>query len=55
VEEPGHFRSVAIETGFKSDGWVEVDGIGRGVPVVSNGSFHLKTILKRSEIQADDD
>jgi cobalt-zinc-cadmium efflux system membrane fusion protein len=55
VEGPGHFRSVAIETGLRSDDWIEAKGMEPDVGVVSYGSFHLKSILKRSEIQADDD
>jgi len=51
VEEPGHFRAVPITTGLKTGGWIEAHGVREGIPVVSRGSFYLKTALKRSEIE----
>ncbi len=55
MESPGQFRSVPVTTGLKADGWIEVEGLAEGTPVVSKGSFYLKSTLKRSEIQVDED
>ncbi len=47
----GHFRKVSVKTGLAADGWIEVAGLAEGTPVVSSGSFYLKSTLKRSEIE----
>ncbi len=47
----GHFRKVPVKTGLAADGWIEVAGLAEGTPVVSSGSFYLKSTLKRSEIE----
>ena len=46
-----HFQKVLIKTGLTTDGWIEVDGLAEGTPVVSSGSFYLKSTAKRSEIE----
>ena len=46
----GRFRRVTVETGLEADNWIEVTGIEAGIPVVSTGSFYLKSTLKRSAI-----
>ena len=49
--EAGHFRKVPVRTGLAADGWIEVADLADGTPVVSSGSFYLKSTLKRSEIE----
>jgi cobalt-zinc-cadmium efflux system membrane fusion protein len=51
----GHFRAVPVLAGLSENGWIEVAGLEEGTPVVSEGSFHLKATLRRSDIQADED
>ncbi|GAB4243447.1 MAG: efflux RND transporter periplasmic adaptor subunit [Acidobacteriota bacterium] len=51
AEAPGRFRKVAVNTGLTAGGWTEVDGVAEGTPVVSKGSFYLKSTVKRSEIE----
>jgi len=50
-EDLEHFRSVEVETGLAADGWIEVSNLQEGAEVVSEGSFYLKSTLKRSEIE----
>jgi len=54
AEKPGRFRMTPVTTGLRSGGWIEVTGLEIGAAVVCNGSFYLKTALKRSEIQSED-
>jgi len=51
VGDAGHFRKVPAKTGLTADDWIEVDDLAAGTSVVSNGSFYLKSTLKRSEIE----
>ena len=53
ADKPGAFRKVPVTTGLSADGWIEVEGLREGMRVVSEGSFYLKTALKRSEIEAE--
>ena len=44
------FRKQLVTTGSSTDGWIGVEGIKEGTPVVAEGSFYLKSILKREAI-----
>lgn len=48
---PGAFRRVVVRTGAESPGWVEVlGGLKAGDSVVTQGSFILKSELRKSEL-----
>ena len=49
--ENGQFRKVPVKTGLTANGWIEVAALAEGTPVVSSGSFYLKSTLKRSDIE----
>ena len=49
-QREGVFRKQTVQTGLRSDGWIAVTGLPEGTPVVSTGSFYLKSILKREAI-----
>ncbi|GIU75826.1 MAG: RND transporter [Nitrospiraceae bacterium] len=45
------FERRNVQIGANSDGWIEVtSGVRRGEPVVTEGSFHLKSALLRERI-----
>ncbi|HXG32010.1 MAG TPA: efflux RND transporter periplasmic adaptor subunit [Bryobacteraceae bacterium] len=45
------FERRNVRLGSNSDGWVEVtSGVRQGEPVVTDGSFHLKSVLLRERI-----
>ena len=49
-EEPGHYCRVEVQTGSRSDGFIEVrSGLNEGQLVVSEGAFLLKS--EGSEIE----
>jgi cobalt-zinc-cadmium efflux system membrane fusion protein len=48
------FERRDVQTGVEAPGWVEVsDGVAAGEPVVTTGSFQLKSILLRDRIAGD--
>ena len=49
-QREGVFRKQTVQTGLRYDGWIAVTGLPEGTPVVSTGSFYLKSILKREAI-----
>lgn len=51
AKEPGRFTKVAVTTGLSADGWIEVAGFEENVPIVSRGSFYLKSAFQRAEIE----
>ncbi|MGH9338930.1 MAG: efflux RND transporter periplasmic adaptor subunit [Acidobacteriota bacterium] len=51
AEGRARFRKKTVQTGRSADGWIEVTGLAEGIPVVADGSFYLKSALKRSEIE----
>jgi cobalt-zinc-cadmium efflux system membrane fusion protein len=51
AEGKGRFRKVPVTTGLQTDGWIEVRELEEKTDVVGEGSFYLKTALKRSEIE----
>jgi len=51
AEETGRFRMSPVDTGLQEDGWIEVNNLAPSTPVVSEGSFYIKTALRRSEIE----
>ncbi len=53
AEEPGYFHKTVVQTGLSADGWIAVDGLDEGTPVVTQGSFYLKSALQRESIGAD--
>ena len=44
------FQRQLVTSGNSSGGWIGVEGIEEGTRVVTEGSFHLKSILKREAI-----
>lgn len=44
------FERRKVQVGASSGGWVEVTGVRQGEPVVTEGSFHIKSALLRERI-----
>jgi cobalt-zinc-cadmium efflux system membrane fusion protein len=53
AEEPGYFHKQVVQTGMSADGWIAIDGLEEGTPVVTQGSFYLKSALQRETIGTD--
>lgn len=44
------FQRLSVDAGLSSGGWTAVTGLAEGTPVVSTGSFYLKSLVKREAI-----
>jgi cobalt-zinc-cadmium efflux system membrane fusion protein len=54
-DEPGHFKTLDVETGGTVNGLTRIlSGLKEGDRVVTKGSFTLKTQLMKSELKEDD-
>lgn len=52
-EGSGQFHKTVVTTGLNADGWIAIDGLAEGTPVVTQGSFYLKSALQRETIGTD--
>jgi cobalt-zinc-cadmium efflux system membrane fusion protein len=52
-EGTGQFHKQVVTTGLNADGWIAIDGLAEGTPVVTQGSFYLKSALQRETIGSD--
>ncbi len=52
-EGTGQFHKQVVTTGLNAGGWIAIDGLAEGTPVVTRGSFYLKSALQRETIGSD--